>query len=141
MTPVTQQQALEALSAMDDFARMCVGVDAHGPRGVLERFIAAAPAAPALPNPGSPEVSAMIDSVLAEYNWPANTKNAARAGYVAATRLMAAPAAPAPLTDEQIDEVQRNWIASGNLDGSRGFARAIEQAHGIGAASKVGGKP
>jgi hypothetical protein len=52
-----------------------------------------APAAPAVPNPGSPEASGMIDSVLAEYNWPSNTKNAARAGYVAATRLMAAPAA------------------------------------------------
>jgi hypothetical protein len=30
----------------------------------------------------------MMDSVLAEYNWPTNTKNAARAGYVAAARLM-----------------------------------------------------
>lgn len=41
-----------------------------------------------LPNPGSPAASAMIDSVLAEYGWPANPKNAARAGYVAAQRLM-----------------------------------------------------
>ena len=45
-------------------------------------------AAMRLPNPGSPEASAMIDSVLAEYGWPANPKNAARAGYVAAQRLM-----------------------------------------------------
>ncbi len=42
----------------------------------------------AVPAPGSPEASAMIDSVLAEYGWPANPKNAARAGYVAAQRLM-----------------------------------------------------
>lgn len=42
----------------------------------------------AIPGPGSPEASAMIDSVLAEYGWPANAKNAARAGYVAAQRLM-----------------------------------------------------
>lgn len=34
--------AREALDSMDDFARMDVGVDAHGPRGVLDRFIAAA---------------------------------------------------------------------------------------------------
>lgn len=47
-----------------------------------------------LPTPGSPEASAMIDSVLAEYQWPSNSKNAARAGYVAATRMLAqAPAA------------------------------------------------
>jgi len=36
--------AREALDSMDDFARMDVGVDAHGPRGVLERFIANAEA-------------------------------------------------------------------------------------------------
>jgi hypothetical protein len=30
----------------------------------------------------------MLDSTLAEYGWPSNTKNAARAGYVAAMRLM-----------------------------------------------------
>ena len=44
---VSKQQALEALDSMDDFARMAVGVDAHGPRDLLERFITAAPAAPA----------------------------------------------------------------------------------------------
>lgn len=41
-----------------------------------------------LPHPGSPEAAAMIDSVLAEYGWPANSKNAARAGYEAARRLL-----------------------------------------------------
>ncbi len=45
----------------------------------------------ALPRPGSPEASAMIDSVLAEYGWPANPKNAARAGFEAACRLSARP--------------------------------------------------
>lgn len=44
----------------------------------------------ALPHPGSPEASAMIDSVLDEYEWPSNAKNAARAGYVAAKRLLRA---------------------------------------------------
>ena len=56
-----------------------------------------------LPRPGSPEASAMIDSVLAEYGWPSNTKNAARAGFEAARRFAAAPphgAEPAPLLRE-----------------------------------------
>lgn len=57
----------------------------------------AAPSAAApsqLPHPGSPEASAMIDSLLAEYQWPANSKNAARAGYEAARRMLSAPAQP-----------------------------------------------
>jgi hypothetical protein len=56
----------------------------------------------AIPHPGSPEASAMIDSVLAEYGWPANTKNAARAGYVAAQRMLAAApeASPQPVAQE-----------------------------------------
>jgi hypothetical protein len=41
-----------------------------------------------LPHPGSPEASAMLDSLLAEYNYPANTKNAARAGWEAAERWL-----------------------------------------------------
>jgi hypothetical protein len=41
-----------------------------------------------LPHPGSPEASAMMDSLLAEYNYPANTKNAARAGWEAANRWL-----------------------------------------------------
>lgn len=36
---ITPTQALEALDAMDDFARMEVGVDAHGPRETLRKFI------------------------------------------------------------------------------------------------------
>lgn len=40
------------------------------------------------PNPGSKEVSDMIDKVLEEYQYPTNPKNAARAGFVAAARLM-----------------------------------------------------
>lgn len=48
-----------------------------------------APSKRVLPHPGSPEASAMMDSVLAEYNWPANTKNAARAGWEAAQRWLA----------------------------------------------------
>lgn len=37
---VSPAQAAEALDSLDDCARMDLGVDAHGPRAVLERFIA-----------------------------------------------------------------------------------------------------
>ena len=40
MKPVTVERAREALEGMDDYARMDAGVDAKGPREVLERFIA-----------------------------------------------------------------------------------------------------
>lgn len=61
-----------------------------------ERAESSEPVAEALPHPGSPEASAMIDSVLDEYQWPTNTKNAARAGYVAAGRLMQWARKPLP---------------------------------------------
>lgn len=104
----------------------------------------AAPAASAqVPHPASERASKAIDAELEVRGWPTNTKNAARAGYVAATRLMAAaPAAPAPLTDEQIDIVA--LITTGfdgvgtqemNAHDIRNMARAAI------AASKGGGKP
>jgi hypothetical protein len=63
--------------------------------------LATAGQAAALLHPGSPEASAMIDSVLAEYNWPSNAKDAARAGYVAAQRLLATtPAVQATPVDQ-----------------------------------------
>lgn len=40
MKPVTPEHTREALEDMDDYARMDAGVDAKGPREVLERFIA-----------------------------------------------------------------------------------------------------
>lgn len=36
---VSFDQAREALDSLDDYARMDAGVDAYGPRGILERFI------------------------------------------------------------------------------------------------------
>ena len=65
-------------------------------RRAFRAMVAAAPPAPQaasepmLPHPGSPEASAIIDSKLAEYNWPSNSKNAARAGFEAARALLAA---------------------------------------------------
>lgn len=41
-----------------------------------------------LPHPGSTEAAAMLDTLLAEYNYPANPGNAARAGWEAANRWL-----------------------------------------------------
>lgn len=66
-----------------------------------------------LPNPGSPEASAMIDSMLAYYHWPANPKNAARAGYEAARRMLIAarPSEPpkAPVEPVAVPSVGDIW--------------------------------
>jgi hypothetical protein len=56
-----------------------------------------------LPRPGSPEASAMIDSLLAEYQWPSNPKNAARAGFEAARRMLATPPAPGQVERDRED--------------------------------------
>ena len=41
-----------------------------------------------LPHPGSLLASEMLDTLLAEYNYPANPKNAARSGWEAANRWL-----------------------------------------------------
>lgn len=81
----------------------------------LRAISAALAAAPApmprtrvLPHPGSPEASAMMDSLLAEYNWPTNTKNAARAGWEAANRWLAA--SPSPQQDGPSDAEMLDWL-------------------------------
>ncbi len=92
-----------------------------------------------LPSPGSPEASAMIDSVLAEYDWPANSKNAARAGYVAAKRMLAQAPAAEPLTTEQIALLRPKLSAATSLLATYTLSeivRAAEAAHGIGAAKE-----
>lgn len=59
----------------------------------LKAALAAAPHPPiaqpqAALHPGSPEVSALLDSVLKKRGWPANPKNAARAGWDAAVQYI-----------------------------------------------------
>lgn len=39
LAPISIAQATEALSSLDDYARMDIGVNAIGPRQVLEQFI------------------------------------------------------------------------------------------------------
>lgn len=77
-----------------------------------------------LPNPGAPEASAMIDSVLDEYQWPSNPKNAARAGYMAAVRLLA------DTQPEKADQDDRETLRD-MLDDARAELAAIREALGV----------
>lgn len=80
------------------------------------------PVPPTLPKPGSAEASAMIDTLLAEYQYPANSKNAARAGYEAARRMLAALAAPAqavqPNPRALIPQSAHDWLTSSEPHGA-----------------------
>ena len=94
-----------------------------------------------LPHPGSPEASAMMDSVLAEYGWPANTKNAARAGFVAARRMLEAAPQPeqvalTPLTEDQkLDLIQEaRWSSDPDFE----LIDLVEKHHGIGTSTAGG---
>lgn len=85
---------VEAIKASGDYDRWHYIPEVEDVAGLIRGYVAPQPPAPseqtALPNPGSPEASAMIDSLLAEYHCPANPKNAARAGYEAARRMLGA---------------------------------------------------
>ncbi len=85
-TPETNASGCPKCSFAHYGARYVFGKQAYYVLGLLK---ASVNKPEVLPNPGSPEASAMMDSVLAEYNYPSNPKNAARAGFVAAMRLLA----------------------------------------------------
>jgi hypothetical protein len=107
-------RAAAYLEAADDDSASMSGDEADRIAGVLREMaaravplVAEAPREPTrvLPHPGSPEASAMMDSLLAEYNYPANTKNAARAGWEAANRWLAAPPVSlAPMPEDRMQE-------------------------------------
>jgi hypothetical protein len=89
------------------------------------------PVARLLPRPGSPEASAMLDSLLAEYNWPANPKNAARAGWEAAHRwLVTRPtkAAAADLHQQIHSDDLAAPLAGQDFRGASALSEAASQA-------------
>lgn len=106
---------------------------------------------PVLPHPGSSIASAMMDSVLAEYNWPSNHKNAARAGYTAAMRLLKQQE-PAPMTDairwpkekhvERHGDMGEKWSLRVTLDSdndvivSTSLLHSVEFCNGMGGGGK-----
>ena len=116
-TPLTVQPAdVEALRKKADYASAF-----HSEAKVVPLVDALAALARTahgeLPHPGSPDASAMIDAVLAEYNWPCNTKNAARAGYVAALRLLGSPALAAePSTDVEALREKADYASAFNSE-------------------------
>lgn len=97
------------------FREKATGREGYAERGAAADESTRAPDGRVLPHPGSPEASAMMDSMLAEYQWPANSKNAARAGWEAANRWLAREClAAAPVADERarlpkIIEVLAKW--------------------------------
>jgi len=94
------------------------------------------PDTPAAPAPAAPVPDGMVPEWAAFLEYWTHESHlqtfADRERFRAAARAMiaASPAAPVPLTDEQIDEL---WRAPMSADWEhREFARAIEKAHGIG---------
>lgn len=67
---------------------------------MLERRASEQPLPETLPHPGSPEADKMLDVLLTEYGHPANAKNAARAGYMAARRLLQHARQQLPAVDD-----------------------------------------
>lgn len=100
---------------------------AEGVRAALAARPVAQPDAGALPHPGGVEISALLDSILSEYNWPSNPKNAARAGWTAAMRYLAASTqatqAVEPVAREAAsgadqavyDSIAKNYFRDGQL--------------------------
>lgn len=84
------------------------------PPGNHQLFTAPRPDQPqpeSLPHPGAPEAEEMIEKLLAECNRPSNMKNAARAGYMAAKRLLQHARQPLPATDDAEPNVQPKHTA------------------------------
>jgi hypothetical protein len=133
-------------AAMVYLAKARIPVPSAIVQGALQAALAAAPQTgrQAVPHPGSPEASAMIDAELAAYNWPSNAKNAARAGYVACMKLKAEAApqaeqqatqAPAPAHAEFTDTARAAllWVLWHHQGGSSPVGQPIRFALGMGA--------
>lgn len=84
-----------------------------------------------LPRPGSPEASAMIDSLLAEYQWPSNPKNAARAGFEAARRMLATPPAPGQVERDREDAELLDWLDAKNKPFKMGWQVGVAPAGNV----------
>jgi hypothetical protein len=79
----------------------------------------------ALPHPGGVEISALLDSILSEYGWPSNPKNAARAGWTAAMRYRASLP---PVTQPDVSIPGPGMNASGERVDSANVTQAKSEA-------------
>lgn len=123
---VTHNKPVASIYISDDGSREFDDWRVDLPPGNHQLFTAPRPDQPqpeSLPHPGAPEAEEMIEKLLAEYGYPANMKNAARAGYMAARRLIgwarkplpdvqAPPAlAPAPTVEDLMTKIQAFGLA------------------------------
>ena len=115
----------------------CFTPDACQLRGTCDHYAASklriAPTAQPAPLPAPANHPDLRQCAL----WTVDAYNSKRPDYLLRsiqklTHALDAAPLPArePLTDEQIDALQRAWIADGG-SGPAGFARAIEAAHNI----------
>lgn len=106
---VTHNKPAASIYISDDGSREFDDWRVDLPPGNHQLFTAPRPGQPqpeSLPHPGSPEADKMLDALLAEYGQPVNMKNAARAGYMAARRLLQHARQPLPATDDAEPNVQ-----------------------------------
>lgn len=106
-------QALEALDNMDDYARMTVGVDAIGPRTVLERFIKSHGAAAA--QPVAPTERAAFEAwAMDQWGRIEGVPDAAWLGWQG--RSATPPAAPEPERNNPVSALAiRMLVAAGHV--------------------------
>lgn len=140
---VTHNKPVASIYISDDGSREFDDWRVDLPPGNHQLFTAPRPDQPqpeSLPHPGAPEAEEMIEKLLAECNRPSNMKNAARAGYMAAKRLLdslSAIPSPAvrtePLSPDQLQTLWSPYAGAAPFS----YARAIERAHGIGTGTGV----
>lgn len=100
---VTHNKPVASIYISDDGSREFDDWLVDLPPGNHQLFTAPRPDQPqpeSLPHPGAPEAEEMIEKLLAEYNRPSNMKNAARAGYMAAKRLLQNARQPLPAVED-----------------------------------------
>lgn len=100
---VTHNKPVASIYISDDGSREFDDWRVDLPPGNHQLFTAPRPDQPqpeSLPHPGAPEADEMLDKLLAEYGHPANAKNAARAGYMAARRLLQHARQPLPAVED-----------------------------------------
>lgn len=114
---VTHNKPVASIYISDDGSREFDDWRVDLPPGNHQLFTAPRPDQPqpeSLPHPGAPEAEEMIEKLLAEYNRPSNMKNAARAGYMAAKRLLQHARQPLPATDDAEPNVQPKGTTAGH---------------------------
>lgn len=122
---VTHNKPVASIYISDDGSREFDDWRVDLPPGNHQLFTAPRPDQPqpeSLPHPGAPEAEEMIEKLLAECNRPSNMKNAARAGYMAARRLLQHSRQPLPAVETEsnlylrLESLSKRLESSGRID-------------------------